>query len=146
MKIKILAAIVSMSISSFAVADSSSNLIKYANPMIGTNSHGDFSHGNKMPYVATPIPMTLWTPQMNDGSWAYAYYHCSDKDRACVDSSVVDPITGFRQSHLPSPWIGDYGHFSLMPIPADSDVGSLKIPTDAVISSENLGKFKVNAP
>ncbi|MCL9780694.1 glycoside hydrolase family 92 protein [Vibrio sp. S4M6] len=141
-KLTTIAAVISLSLSNIAFADSTDNLAQFVNPMIGTDSHGDFSHGNKIPYVASPMPMTLWAPQMNDGSWYYAYSHCSDKERSCSDSSVIDPITGFRQSHLPSPWIGDYGHFSLMPVPVTTEIGIGSAPTDSAIKSAAVGKFK----
>ena len=46
----------------------------------------------------------FWTPQtgeMGDG-WTYVY--------------TADKIRGFKQTHQPSPWINDYGQFSLMPV------------------------------
>ena len=51
-----------------------------------------------------PWGMNFWMPQtgkMGDG-WAYVY--------------TVDKIRGFKQTHQPSPWINDYGQFSIMPI------------------------------
>ncbi len=63
-----------------------------------------FSAGNTYPAVATPWGMNFWTPQtgkMGDG-WAYTY----------TDTR----IRGFKQTHQPSPWINDYGQFSLMPV------------------------------
>ena len=51
-----------------------------------------------------PWGMNFWTPQtgpMGDG-WTYVYTH--------------DKIRGFKQTHQPSPWINDYGQFSIMPV------------------------------
>ncbi|MEZ0130464.1 GH92 family glycosyl hydrolase, partial [Flavobacterium sp. LBUM151] len=48
--------------------------------------------------------MNFWTPQtgkMGDG-WAYIY--------------TADKIRGFKQTHQPSPWMNDYGQFSIMPV------------------------------
>ena len=48
--------------------------------------------------------MNFWTPQtgkMGDG-WQYTY--------------TANKIRGFKQTHQPSPWINDYGQFSIMPI------------------------------
>ena len=48
--------------------------------------------------------MNFWTPQtgrMGDG-WTYRY-----------DAHL---IRGFKQTHQPSPWINDYGQFSIMPL------------------------------
>lgn len=77
--------------------------VDYVNTLIGTNNNRSFSHGNTYPAVTRPWGMNFWTPQtgtMND-NWIYTYN--------------ADSIRGFRQTHLPSPWIGDYGVFSLMP-------------------------------
>ena len=54
--------------------------------------------------MAMPWGMNFWTPQtgpMGDG-WTYVYTH--------------DKIRGFKQTHQPSPWINDYGQFSIMPV------------------------------
>lgn len=77
--------------------------VDYVNTLIGTNNNRSFSHGNTYPAVTRPWGMNFWTPQtgnMND-NWIYTYN--------------ADSIRGFRQTHLPSPWIGDYGAFSIMP-------------------------------
>ncbi len=76
----------------------------YVNPMIGTQSSFDFSSGNTYPAIARPWGMNFWTPQtgkMGDG-WQYIY--------------TAQKIRGFKQTHQPSPWINDYGQFSIMPI------------------------------
>lgn len=78
--------------------------VDYVNALIGTNNNPSFSHGNTYPAVTSPWGMNFWTPQtggMND-KWIYTYN--------------ADSIRGFRQTHLPSPWIGDYGTFSIMPL------------------------------
>ena len=74
------------------------------NPLMGTDSKREMSNGNTYPAIARPWGMNFWMPQtgkMGDG-WAYTY-----------DS---DKIVGFKQTHQPSPWINDYGQFSLMPV------------------------------
>ena len=78
--------------------------VELVNPLMGTQSVHQFSTGNTYPAVATPWGMNFWTPQtgkMGDG-WAYTY----------TDTR----IRGFKQTHQPSPWINDYGQFSLMPV------------------------------
>ncbi|MDO4881152.1 MAG: GH92 family glycosyl hydrolase [Capnocytophaga sp.] len=87
--------------------------VDYINPLMGTDSKFDLSNGNTYPAIAVPWGMNFWTPQTNkmgDG-WAYQYH--------------ADKICGFKQTHQPSPWINDYGAFSLMPI-----TGKLKIKED----------------
>ncbi|WP_159084480.1 glycoside hydrolase domain-containing protein [Dongshaea marina] len=142
MKLKKVCSTLSIAISlcvsghAFSGTTTTQDFSKYVNPMIGTDSHGNFSHGNKLPYVATPMPMTLLSPQMNTGSWYYAYSSCTKQEPNCVDDTIVNPITGFRFSHEPSPWIGDYGYFSLMPIPASSKVGE-----DTYPSNDNVAAY-----
>ena len=80
------------------------NPVDYVNPLVGTHSKYTLSTGNTYPAIALPWGMNFWTPQtgkMGDG-WAYVY--------------DADKIRGFKQTHQPSPWINDYGQFSLMPV------------------------------
>lgn len=76
----------------------------FVNPLMGTSSTFAFSHGNTYPAVAVPWGMNFWSPQTgeNGSGWMYMY----------TDSL----IRGFRQTHQPSPWINDYGTFSIMPL------------------------------
>ncbi|MFT4153417.1 GH92 family glycosyl hydrolase [Parafilimonas sp.] len=74
------------------------------NPLMGTMSKPALSTGNMFPAVAVPWGMNQWTAQtgrMGDG-WIYTY--------------DADKIRGFKQTHQPSCWIGDYGQFSVMPV------------------------------
>jgi predicted alpha-1,2-mannosidase len=77
---------------------------QYVNPLIGTESSYELSAGNTYPVIARPWGMNCWTPQtgkMGDG-WQYVY--------------TAHKIRGFKQTHQPSPWINDYGQFSIMPM------------------------------
>jgi len=77
--------------------------VDYVNPLMGTQSTVDLSSGNTYPTIALPWGMNFWTPQtgrMGDG-WQYTY--------------TADKIRGFKQTHQPSPWMNDYGEFSIMP-------------------------------
>src|SRR5687768_3271437 len=95
----------------FAFTNSYSQLInkitdpvEWINPLMGTDSKPSLSNGNTYPAIAVPWGMNFWTPQtgkMGNG-WAYTY--------------TADKIRGFKQTHQPSPWMNDYGQFSLMPI------------------------------
>jgi predicted alpha-1,2-mannosidase len=73
------------------------------NPLMGTESTYAFSYGNTYPAVAVPWGMNFWSPQTgaNRDGWMYSY--------------AQKFICGFRQTHQPSPWINDYGTFSIMP-------------------------------
>jgi predicted alpha-1,2-mannosidase len=80
-----------------------SDPVDYVNPLMGTQSTPDLSNGNTYPSIALPWGMNFWTPQtgkMGDG-WQYTY--------------TADKIVGFKQTHQPSPWMNDYGEFSIMP-------------------------------
>jgi predicted alpha-1,2-mannosidase len=74
------------------------------NTLMGSDSKYTFSNGNTYPAIAVPWGMNFWTPQtnVNSNSWQYQY--------------SADKIRGFKQTHQPSPWMGDYGQFSIMPI------------------------------
>ena len=78
--------------------------VEWVNPLMGTDSKPELSNGNTYPAIGVPWGMNLWTPQtgkMGNG-WAYTY--------------SADKIRGFKQTHQPSPWMNDYGQFSIMPV------------------------------
>ena len=84
--------------------------VDYVSTLMGTDSEFQLSAGNTYPAIALPWGMNFWTPQtgkMGDG-WVYGYN--------------AHKIQGFKQTHQPSPWINDYGQFSLFPM-----TGTLKI-------------------
>ena len=87
------------------VTDSASfSPVDYVNPLVGTLSKFTLSTGNTYPAIALPWGMNFWTPQtgkMGNG-WQYVY--------------TANKIRGFKQTHQPSPWINDYGQFSIMPV------------------------------
>ena len=77
--------------------------VDYVSTLVGTESKTSLSTGNTYPAIALPWGMNFWMPQtgrMGDG-WAYVY--------------SADKIRGFKQTHQPSPWINDYGQFSILP-------------------------------
>jgi predicted alpha-1,2-mannosidase len=81
-----------------------SDPVSYVSTLVGTNSKFELSTGNTYPAIALPWGMNFWSPQtgkMGDG-WMYTY--------------TADKIRGFKQTHQPSPWMNDYGQFSIMPI------------------------------
>jgi predicted alpha-1,2-mannosidase len=78
--------------------------VDWVNPLMGTDSKPDLSNGNTYPAISVPWGMNYWVPQtgmMGDG-WQYTY--------------GADKICGFKQTHQPSPWMNDYGQFSIMPV------------------------------
>ena len=77
--------------------------VDHVNVLMGSASSHDLSAGNTYPAIAMPWGMNFWTPQtgkMGDG-WQYTY--------------DAKKIRGLKQTHQPSPWINDYGQFSLLP-------------------------------
>ncbi len=88
--------------------------VEWVNPLMGTDSKPSLSNGNTYPAISVPWGMNYWVPQTNvmgDG-WQYQY--------------AADKIRGFKQTHQPSPWMNDYGQFSIMPV-----TGGLKFTQDA---------------
>ena len=80
------------------------NAVDFVQPLMGSDSDHGLSTGNTYPAIAMPWGMNFWVPQtgkMGDG-WQYTY--------------AAKKIRGLKQTHQPSPWINDYGQFSLMPI------------------------------
>ena len=74
------------------------------NPLMGTDSKYAFSNGNTYPAITLPWGMNCWTPQTGTNGYGWQYTYTADK------------IHGFKQTHQPSPWMGDYGQFSIMPM------------------------------
>ena len=88
--------------------------VQYVNPLMGTQSTFELSAGNTYPAIAMPWGMNFWTPRtakIGDG-WQYTY----TKNR----------IYGFEQTHQPSPWINDYGQFSIMPVTGEPEMDEAK--------------------
>ncbi len=81
--------------------------VDYVNTLVGSQSSFQLSTGNTYPAIALPWGMNCWVPQTgkNGDGWQYTY--------------TANKIRGFKQTHQPSPWINDYGQFSLMPTVGD---------------------------
>ena len=77
--------------------------VDYVSTLVGTESNYNLSTGNTYPAVAMPWGMNFWVAQTgkNGDGWQYTY--------------TANKIRGLKQTHQPSPWINDYGQFSLMP-------------------------------
>lgn len=79
------------------------DLTRYVLPQMGSQSEFKLSNGNTYPCIARPWGMNHWTPQTaaNGERWQYSY--------------DAYQLVGLKQTHQPSPWVGDYGMFSLLP-------------------------------
>lgn len=85
-------------------ADYIDNPVDYVSTLVGSESIFQLFTGNTYPAVAMPWGMNFWTPQTgkNGDGWTYQY--------------DATKIRGLKQTHQPSPWINDYGAFSIMPV------------------------------
>ena len=83
--------------------------VDYVTTLMGSDSRFLLSHGNVYPAIARPWGMNFWTPQTGEmgSGWQYTYNE--------------DTFRGFKQTHMPSPWMNDYGQFSIMPVAAVAD-------------------------
>lgn len=106
--IKFMVRSILLSLLSLQVQAQEISYVDYVNPLVGTLSDFELSSGNTYPVISRPWGMNSWTPQtgkMGDG-WQYTY--------------SAKKMRGFKQTHQPSPWINDYGQFSVMPMVGDS--------------------------
>lgn len=71
----------------------------------GADSTVHFSTGNTYPAVGVPWGMTYWSPQSDEGPWLYSRR----------PSHPAGVLQGFRATRQPSPWIRDWGQFTLLP-------------------------------
>ena len=70
----------------------------------GTANQHSFSHGNCLPYTGVPFAMNYFSVQTTDqkGSW---WFHPEDHT-----------FQGYRLTHQPSPWMGDFSHLLMTPV------------------------------
>ncbi|MBP3942655.1 GH92 family glycosyl hydrolase [Sphingobacteriaceae bacterium WQ 2009] len=97
-------AIHAQAVPALAISSHEKEPVDYVNTLMGTDSKHALSNGNTYPAVGLPWGMNMWTPQTgkNGDGWQYTY--------------SADKIRGLKQTHQPSPWMNDYGQFSLMPV------------------------------
>lgn len=83
------------------IQTTATDLVSLVNVMQGTDSNWGFSRGSTLPLITRPFGMTHWSPQ-----------------NKVPDGWFFDPnlhqIQGIRATHQPSPWMGDYAHFTVM--------------------------------
>ena len=79
----------------------SQSLVDLVNPLMGTRSVREFSHGNTLPLVQRPWAMTAWSLVTGADPW---FFHPD-----------LPKLRGIRATRQPSPWIGDYGGFTFCP-------------------------------
>lgn len=85
-----------------AIEEHHGSFVDLVNPLQGTDSQRNFSHGNCLPLIDMPWGMTAWSLQTrNEARW---FFHSDDRY-----------LFGLRATHQPSPWMGDYGYVLMMP-------------------------------
>jgi predicted alpha-1,2-mannosidase len=96
----------------------------------GTDSTPVFSRGNTLPIAARPFGMAHWTLQTTPNTpWMF--------------QPGQRRIQGFRSTHQLSPWLGDYGHATFLPIcgAPDLDYGARATsyrPEDSILSPHTM--------
>ncbi|AZK43900.1 cell wall anchor protein [Erysipelothrix piscisicarius] len=80
---------------------------------IGTDNHHAFSNGNALPYTGVTFGMNYFAPQTDGtkGSW---WFHPES-----------ETFQGFRVTHQPSPWMGDFSSMLISPFTGTQRVSSL---------------------
>lgn len=76
---------------------------RYADPLNGTKGL-IFYYGRTTPFVGPPFAMTKWSACTQPGRIGRPIYQYLNTH-----------ITGFRATHKPAMWMGDYGHVTLLP-------------------------------
>jgi predicted alpha-1,2-mannosidase len=94
-------------------AQDSKDLTVFTNPLIGTK--GIWFYGRTTPFVTPPFGMTHWTACTRPSRIAKGNYNYYDMH-----------IIGFRASHKPAMWMGDYGFVTLKPTTGTVTEKSLK--------------------
>ncbi|MBI1288688.1 MAG: glycoside hydrolase family 92 protein [Flavobacteriales bacterium] len=84
-------------------ANAQTDAVDRVNPLMGTKQIL-LLHGRTTPFVTPPFGMTHWTPQTRNSRINELSYYYGDRH-----------IIGFRGSHKPAKWMGDYGYVGLMP-------------------------------
>ena len=85
---------------------SAQEVADFVNPLIGTK--GLFLYGRTTPFVTPPFGMTQWTACTRNSKIRIPNYHYFDTR-----------LRGFRGSHKPAMWMGDYGYVTLKPFIGD---------------------------
>ena len=104
--------------------------LSYVHTTQGSASTSRYSNGNTLPLTQMPWGMNAFTLQTKpEGNWFYSPY-----DRS---------LEGVRLTHLPSPWVGDFGSILLLPQRelSSSTIWSGYRPDEAILDPQYL---KVN--
>ncbi|MDO4604651.1 MAG: GH92 family glycosyl hydrolase [Helcococcus sp.] len=83
---------------------------RFTDTRYGTNNTYEFSNGNALPYTGVPYGQNYIVVETNPngGSWWF-----NPHDRK---------FSGFRITHQPSPWMGDFSHFVIQPFSENNNI------------------------
>ena len=90
-------------------------LLSWVHPEVGTMNDFELSHGNVYPAMTLPWGMHAWSIQTSEvvtdktklENW---------KSRSWFYDWRGKEFRGFKMTHQPSPWMGDYGSYTVMPM------------------------------
>lgn len=102
-------------------------MLEYVNCKLGTLNDPRYSHGNIYPVVSEPFGGVMFAPQNNSdgGHWFY--------------NPTTPNLEGIRLTHMPSVWVGDFGHILLSPFSGEfSDINWMRK------SSYNKSSFELH--
>lgn len=77
---------------------------KFTDTRVGTYSTYKYSNGNTLPYTGVPNAMNYFAAQTEDGEGSWWFNPESIR------------FKGFRLTHQPSPWMGDFSHILISPL------------------------------
>ena len=78
--------------------------VDYVNVKMGTDSVPSYSNGNILPVTGLPFGMASFSLETRIVPHKQLFFNPNDHI-----------TTGFRLTHLPSPWIGDYANITILP-------------------------------
>ena len=83
---------------------------RFTDTRIGTNSKYEFSNGNTLPLTGVPHGQNYFAVETSSekGSWWFNPYERR--------------FEGFRLTHQPSPWMGDFSHMTILPYGENEEV------------------------
>jgi len=99
--------------------------------LAGTDMSSHVSNGNTLPQVKRPWGFNDWVPHtsgnLHDNPWWFTRKSTSFK--------------GLKCSHQPSPWLGDWGYFSIMP-----NIGNAKLLDTGPAEDADSGPADIPPP
>ncbi|MGX7031042.1 GH92 family glycosyl hydrolase [Vagococcus zengguangii] len=92
----------------------------------GTDNQYSFSNGNCLPYTGVPFGLNFFAPQTTSEKGS-RWFNPNDRT-----------FQGFRLTHQPSPWMGDFSYFTMLPIQGELAGNSLFHAQSSYRPSESL--------